>query len=213
MGIRARTESDKSARREAILAVVTSSLESRPLTGVTMAEIAQRCGLAKGTLYLYYETKEELFLATLESELTAWYEAIAVEMRSRDAVDAASFAKTVVKTLAGRRALVDLLPQLRPILDVPTLPTRTAARFREHTRDGLAVAAEAVESALALPRGAGVSVMMRTQALVSGLRQFPDMGDGVREPAPANGPVPSAFERELMSSITAMVRGMVGAYA
>ena len=55
--------------------------------------------------------------------------------------------------------------------------------------------------------------MMRTQALVSGLRQFPDIDDGVREPAPANGPVHSAFERELMSSITAMVRGMVGADA
>lgn len=211
MGMRARTETDKSARREAILAVVMQSLESRTLNGVTMAEIAQRCGLAKGTLYLYYETKEELFLATLESELCSWYDAIANEARERGVVDARGFATLVLESIANRNALVDLLPHLRPMLIDPAMPRRTAKGFRDRIRERLAAAAEAVETALELPRGSGSSVMMRTQALVAGLRQFPEP-DGV-EVTPANGPARSIFERELMSSVAAMVRGMVGAYA
>lgn len=210
MGMRARTELDKTARREAILAVATQSLGNRSLNGVTMAEIAQRCGLAKGTLYLYYETKEELFLATLESELSAWYDAITDDVRRRGALDARSFATVVLDALAQRHALVDLLPHLRPMIEDPAMPRRSAKGFRERVSERLAAAADAVEAALELPRGSGPSVMMRTQALVAGLRQFPT-DDATA--APANGPARTSFERELMSSITAMVRGMVGAYA
>ncbi len=211
MGMRARTETDKSARREAILTVVTQSLENRSLNGVTMAEIAQRCGLAKGTLYLYYETKEELFLATLENELSAWYESITSDVRRKGVLDARSFAATVLESLAQRRALVDLLPHLRLMLEDQAMPRRSAKGFRERIGERLAAAADAVETALELPRGTGTSVMMRTQALVAGLRQFPDGADA--DVTSANGPARSSFERELMSSITAMVRGMVGAYA
>jgi AcrR family transcriptional regulator len=214
MGVRARTETDKSARREAILAVVTESLDSRPLSGVTMAEIAQRCGLAKGTLYLYYETKEELFLATLQSELSAWYDAITGEVQGRGTIDARSFAGIVVSTLAQRRALSDLLPQLRPILEQPTLPRKTADRFRETTRERMSIAARAVEAAMELTPGEGWTVMARTQALVAGLRQFLESDDGrAPEVSPANNPARTPFERELVASITAVIRGMVGAYA
>ena len=48
MRLRARKEEDKLARREAILGVAARSLGRRQYARVTMAEIAERCGLAKG---------------------------------------------------------------------------------------------------------------------------------------------------------------------
>ena len=206
MGIRARNESEKCARREAIVAVVTQSLVNRPLTGGTMAEIAARCGLAKGTLYLYYETKEELFLATLESELTAWYAAIAEALAQEEGlIDARRYAEIVVQTLVVRGALVDLLPQLRACLE-QAMPTKTATRFRNHVRAQMEALATAIEPAMGLAAGAGLRVLVRTQALVAGL---PHVLHGEPASAPSDVPIRSALRRELRSSITALVRGMV----
>ena len=37
-----------------------------------MEEVAKTCGLAKGTLYLYFTTKEELFLGVCMIDLGDW---------------------------------------------------------------------------------------------------------------------------------------------
>jgi AcrR family transcriptional regulator len=39
-----------------------------------MDAVAKKCGLAKGTLYLYFSTREELLLAVLQEDFTAWFD-------------------------------------------------------------------------------------------------------------------------------------------
>jgi len=65
-------------RTREILAATRQLLEQRGSEAVTMEDIAARAGLAKGTLYLYFRSKEDLLQALLsqvgeqmESELTA----------------------------------------------------------------------------------------------------------------------------------------------
>lgn len=60
---RARSDSDKAARKAVILDAARALIAESGFDGVTMAELAARAGLAKGTLYLYVRSKEELFLA------------------------------------------------------------------------------------------------------------------------------------------------------
>lgn len=60
---RARSEDEKEARKAAILAAAREMIAVTGFDGVTMSGLAKRAGLAKGTLYLYVRTKEELFLA------------------------------------------------------------------------------------------------------------------------------------------------------
>ena len=109
MRLRARKEEDKLARREAILGVAARSLGRRQYARVTMAEIAERCGLAKGTLYLYFSTKEELFLAALEVEVAAWFDAISEELIQRGRTDPRTFAEVVAHTLQGLQAVTHYL--------------------------------------------------------------------------------------------------------
>lgn len=59
---RARSEDEKEARKAAILAAAREMIAVVGFDGVTMSGLAKRAGLAKGTLYLYVRTKEELFL-------------------------------------------------------------------------------------------------------------------------------------------------------
>ncbi len=56
-------EQRKTARREAILAAAQSVFARKGFDGATIADIARAAGVASGTVYLYYESKIDLFAA------------------------------------------------------------------------------------------------------------------------------------------------------
>jgi AcrR family transcriptional regulator len=68
---RARNDEDKQVRRAEILTQAAALLGKHPYARITMSQVAAGSGLAKGTLYLYFRSKEELFLALLQRELVA----------------------------------------------------------------------------------------------------------------------------------------------
>jgi AcrR family transcriptional regulator len=51
----------KRERPEEILAAARIEFHDNPTGVVTMAQIARRAGVAKGTLYLYFSSKDKLF--------------------------------------------------------------------------------------------------------------------------------------------------------
>lgn len=63
MGIQERKEREKEQRREDILNAAEEIFFEKGLALATMDEIAERAELSKGTLYLYYKSKEDLYLA------------------------------------------------------------------------------------------------------------------------------------------------------
>lgn len=79
-----RTHSPKTAfrrrapevRRDAILSAAREILEARDYHDIRMEDVAARAGVAKGTLYLYFPTKERLFGALakdlFEQTLSRW---------------------------------------------------------------------------------------------------------------------------------------------
>lgn len=63
---RAIYDDQKEARREAILAAARQLFVKRKGQLPTMMEVARRARLAKGTVYLYFQTREELYVAYYE---------------------------------------------------------------------------------------------------------------------------------------------------
>ena len=166
--------------------------------------------LAKGTLYLYFDTKEELFLAALEREIAAWFDEMGEELIRRGTTDPASFAETVTRTLVARETLVELLPLLHTVLE-QNIARETALRFKRVLRDKLVAGGALVERALPLPPGAGVQLLLRTHAIVVGLRQMADPPPAIAEllALPELSPLQVDFEKELRASLAALVRGMI----
>ncbi len=78
-GQRARSAEDKAHRREAILDAARGLIAESGFDGVTMAALARRAGVAKGTLYLYVRTKEELFLALFVAAMEGFVSRIEAE--------------------------------------------------------------------------------------------------------------------------------------
>ena len=64
MGISARKEREKQHRRETIL-VAARDLFYEKGYRATMEEIAERAELSKGTLYIYFSTKDELYISVI----------------------------------------------------------------------------------------------------------------------------------------------------
>lgn len=69
---RARTAKEKDRRRDSIVQAALGLLLAEPGALPTMSAIAKRAGVSKGTTYIYFDTKESIYLALLEGELHGW---------------------------------------------------------------------------------------------------------------------------------------------
>jgi AcrR family transcriptional regulator len=65
MGIVERKEREKEHRKEEILDAAQKVFFEKGLSTATMDEIAESAELSKGTLYLYYKSKEDMYLAVM----------------------------------------------------------------------------------------------------------------------------------------------------
>jgi AcrR family transcriptional regulator len=65
MGIEERKEREREHRREEIINAAEKVFFEKGLQVATMDEIAEKAELGKSTLYLYYKSKEDLYLAVL----------------------------------------------------------------------------------------------------------------------------------------------------
>ena len=115
---RARKAEDKEQRRRAFLDAARTLFAERGWAGFAMADVAAATGLVKGTLYLYWPTKEELLLAVLEELLWQWLDEL--DARFDDARAPAAprkLAALVCDSLASYEPLGRLLAVLQTVLE------------------------------------------------------------------------------------------------
>jgi TetR/AcrR family transcriptional regulator len=75
LGIHERKEREKEQRREEILDAAQRVFFEKGLAAATMDDIAETAELSKGTLYLYYKSKEDLYLTVMMRGMQLLYEA------------------------------------------------------------------------------------------------------------------------------------------
>lgn len=69
MGTTQRKERERDQRRRAILASARTAFVKHGIATTTMERIAQEAELAKGTLYLYFRSREELLMGLLADDI------------------------------------------------------------------------------------------------------------------------------------------------
>ena len=67
---------DKAARRSTILHAAQSLLARDPENFASVAQVAEEAGLAKGTVYLYFKTKEEMLMAIHAEQATRLFDVV-----------------------------------------------------------------------------------------------------------------------------------------
>lgn len=197
---RARSAEEKASREAAFVAAARRALEAQSYDDVTVADLASRAGLTKASAYLYFATKESLFLRVIEIELEAWFATLEAALKK---TKPAAVPALIARTLSEAPVLLHLLTLLHGRIE-QNLTLAELTRFKLFLGDALARVGGALEARLALPKGAGARLLLRTHALTIGLRQMAEPPDLVRQVIRANpalaGMTPD-FEAELAASL------------
>lgn len=204
--LRARGDDEKGARREAIVAAAARLLDERDYDALSMADVAGALGLAKATLYLYFPTREHLFLEVLRQDLGAWFDGLV------EALDGGGgppdVAGLLSATLVARPRLVRLLGLLHLVLE-RDLDVATIAEWKRWLLARVVAAGAALERAVGLAPGGGARLLVQTHALVVGFGQMAVTGPALAEVLadPELAPLRVDLAGSLREALEPLVRG------
>jgi AcrR family transcriptional regulator len=208
------SDDERESRRQVVLAAAHRLYRERG-TLPPVADIASAAGLAKGTVYLYFRTKEEIFVALLEDAFARMFAALDPLLdslpRGSPAV-ADAFAAGFGRLIAGSGDLLPLAALTNAILE-QNLPVEPMRRFKTALANGLATAGTRLEAQTGLtPPGSGETLLLRTYALTLGLWQalsYPAaLKSLLREPGLRG--LDRDFGSELEGAVAALWRGHFG---
>jgi len=153
-----------------MLAATAELLEGWSFSDITMDRIAERTGVAKGTLYLYYRTKETLFLSLYEDQLGTWYaELQALADRGTGSVKPAAAARVIASTLAARPTLIHLHGLLYSALN-HNIDPETIVAFRRRQHGKISTLASALARRVAnLSDSRALRLLIQLEVVVGGL--------------------------------------------
>jgi AcrR family transcriptional regulator len=207
---RARGQEQKEVRRREILATAEALFRDQSFAETTMAEVAARAGLSKGAVYLYFETKEQLFLAMLVDELAAWLDVVDARLESGAVRRSEAVARLLAASLAERPTMTKLLSLLEGVLE-RNIDEETALAFKRFFAARLERTGALLEARLpSLRSGGGARLLVQMHALVVGLRQMSDPAPVMKRLAdqPGMALFQIDFERELTAALGALLRGL-----
>ena len=97
------------ARREEIIAACARLNETMSFREITIKEIGAATSFTRTSIYNYFETKEEIFLALLQKEYELWVDAMNAVMEQNETMTRSEIADTLARTLTDRPRLLRLL--------------------------------------------------------------------------------------------------------
>lgn len=202
---------DKQARRDAILAAALALFLGDTRRFPSVSAVAAEAGVAKGTVYLYFDSKEQIFACLLSRE---WHGLLAQVDRSfgQGAGDAhrqaLGFIERFVSYLQGHPYFLRLDSLGYALLEAD-LPPDQFWRFKRQFSSALDRSGRVVDTALCLPQGRGLELLMRSYALTRGLWQLTDYPDHLRgDPHCAEHPFARVeFDRDIRQALVEYWRG------
>ncbi|HEY2261086.1 MAG TPA: TetR family transcriptional regulator, partial [Streptosporangiaceae bacterium] len=139
---RARSEEQREARRQAILAAAAAMLTEMPVADVTLNELSRRSGLAKSNVLRYFESREAVLLELLDAAWQDWLARLdsgldaAIGRDAPVAVRSGQLARAVAASLAARPMLCDLLSAQAAVLERNVSP-QVAAQYKRASIAGI----------------------------------------------------------------------------
>lgn len=115
--IRARNDSEKAMKRKTLLYAAWTLLKQMDGQLPTAVQIAQQANVSKGTVYIYFKTKEEIFLSLFLSKLTAWAQDIKTELEKAEQPDIDLFSEILARYPHENQLMMVLGGMLHGVLE------------------------------------------------------------------------------------------------
>ena len=112
---RARSAEQKALRRHAVIEAAETYFLEVGYEAFSMAQLAKKTGVAKGTLYLYFKTREELFLTLYEQSLIRWSQVFIGALS--DAMTSKAYAQALYHSALVDGTFLPLLIRLEHVIE------------------------------------------------------------------------------------------------
>lgn len=137
-----------------------------------VAEVASEAGLAKGTVYLYFKSKEDLLLAAHERNVQAFFAALIARASSSEPMDIDGMMELVGEYIVNAPAFLPLATLVAGLMYKGITP-EAAQAFDERIAEHLKATGTLLLNHFPLPDAeSGVRLLMRSYALILGLWQL-----------------------------------------
>ena len=90
------------SRKEEIINACAELYETMSFRDITIKEIGKKTTFTRTSIYNYFQTKEEIFLALLQREYEAWIEDLKAILLEHDEMSVDAFSDELAHTLEKR---------------------------------------------------------------------------------------------------------------
>ena len=97
------------ARKEEIISACEKLYQTMSFKDITLKEIGKETSFSRPTIYNYFQTKEEIFLALFEREYIRWNEELQSVLQDNETLTKEQIAEKLASSLANREQLLKLL--------------------------------------------------------------------------------------------------------
>jgi len=169
---RAIATEDKAERRQDILDAVEALYLKHPDRMPSVAEVAEKAGVAKGTVYLYFPSKEEMLLALHELHVARFFGQLGKKLREPGPLDFDDIFPITRDHMIRVPGYLPLTSRCFGMMD-REIPLETAIEFKARVATILMAAGEGlVRHFKALGHGGGILILLHSYALIVGLWQL-----------------------------------------
>lgn len=208
---RAYSEDQKTQRREDILSAAATLFTLRRYEQITMDDIAKTAGVSKGTLYVYFRTKESIFLVHARQEIDLFFAHLITALQAHQSpigvdgmVDALALA---YKKSTGMTRLLSVLHQ---VLEFKA-GYECALSFRQALVPLLKSAGEECERHLwFISPGTGHRLLLSIHSMSLGMQQLADPSPDMKrvEEQPGMELYQFDFEGSFLTMLDCLLAGM-----
>ena len=165
---RARSAEQKALRRQAVLEAAEKYFLEVGYEAFSMSKLAKSIGLAKGTLYLYFQTREELFLTLYDQSLIRWSQTFIDELS--DSMTSKAYSQKLFITASADGTFLPLLIRLDHMIEhnvaIPRLISSKQVFINQ-----VEVLAEVTSNSLRLNKAQAIEVVKTMGVLLIGATQ------------------------------------------
>ncbi len=112
------------ARREEIINACEKCYQTMSFKEITLKEIGEETSFSRPTIYNYFQTKEEIFLALFEREYYRWNEELERIIEENETLTKKEIAGKIAGSLEGRTQLLKLLSMNNFDMEANSRPER-----------------------------------------------------------------------------------------
>lgn len=97
------------ARRDEIINACAELYETKSFKDLSIKDIGNAVSFTRTSVYNYFQTKEEIFLALFEREYETWNADLTSILNENDSLSVEDFAEKIARSLEKRRVLLKIL--------------------------------------------------------------------------------------------------------